>query len=74
MDAHDKQQRRLISAALFEREQMSDARIGQMPWHARTTSPGIERWPVRSLGNGPLEEGFTGTICDRNSPSTRTDC
>ncbi len=30
MDAHDKQQRRLRAAALFEQDQMSDARIGEM--------------------------------------------
>ncbi|MCP3013015.1 winged helix-turn-helix domain-containing protein [Nocardiopsis dassonvillei] len=41
MDAHDKQQRRLRAAALFEQDQMSDARIGEM---LGVTARAVNNW------------------------------
>ncbi|MEY9211528.1 winged helix-turn-helix domain-containing protein [Thermobifida halotolerans] len=41
MDAHDKQQRRLMAASLFEQDQMSDARIGKM---LGVTARAVNNW------------------------------
>ncbi|MBB6121088.1 winged helix-turn-helix domain-containing protein [Nocardiopsis algeriensis] len=60
MDAHDKQQRRLTAAALFEQDQMSDAQIGE---RLGVTGRAVNNWRRTWQQGGPdvlMSEGRTG--------------